>query len=62
LEASYWILRAARTTHPDVEDAGERMRGVGFEDVAEEDRSGFCRGDGWDGAGAGEMEVEGFNA
>ncbi|KAL2840751.1 hypothetical protein BJX68DRAFT_258402 [Aspergillus pseudodeflectus] len=62
LEASYWILRAARTTHPDVEDAGERMRGVGFEDVAEEDRRVFCRGDGWDGAGAGEMEVEGFNA
>ncbi|KAL3488789.1 hypothetical protein BJX62DRAFT_227102 [Aspergillus germanicus] len=62
LEASYWILRAARTTHPDVKGAADRMRGVGFEDVAEEDRRVFCRGDGWDGAGAGEMEVEGINA
>ncbi|KAJ0424461.1 hypothetical protein BJY00DRAFT_309367 [Aspergillus carlsbadensis] len=62
LEASYWLLRAARTTHPDVEDAGERMKGVGFENVAEEDQRVFCRGDGWDGAGAGEMEVEGINA
>jgi hypothetical protein len=49
-------------THPEVKDAGERMKGVGFEDVAEEDRRVFCRGDGWDGAGAGEMEVEGINA
>ncbi|KAL3446691.1 hypothetical protein BJX65DRAFT_308859 [Aspergillus insuetus] len=62
LEASYWILRAARTTHPDVKDAGERIKGVGFEDVAEEDRRVFCRGDGWDGASAGEMEVEGVNS
>ncbi|KAL2852403.1 hypothetical protein BJY01DRAFT_232614 [Aspergillus pseudoustus] len=62
LEGSYWILRAARTTHPDVKDAKERMMGNGFEDVAEEDCRVFRRGDGWDGAGSGEMEVEGINA
>ncbi|KAL2866600.1 uncharacterized protein BJX67DRAFT_133002 [Aspergillus lucknowensis] len=62
LEASYWILRAARATHLDVEDVLKRMTGEGFEDVAEEDRRVFRRGDGWDGAGSGDMEVEGINA
>ncbi|KAE8148769.1 hypothetical protein BDV25DRAFT_141459 [Aspergillus avenaceus] len=61
LEGSYWILRAARTTHPTVHDPRARMRGEGFEDVAEEDRREFRRGAGWDGAGTGEMEIEGIN-
>ncbi|KAL6234838.1 hypothetical protein BDW75DRAFT_240763 [Aspergillus navahoensis] len=65
LESSYWILRAARITHPTVENAMERMTGKGFmeEDghfgVEEDDRRVFCRGDGWDGLGAGDMEIEG---
>ncbi|KAL4990592.1 hypothetical protein BDW68DRAFT_194252 [Aspergillus falconensis] len=65
LESSYWILRAARITHPTVGNAMERMTGKGFmeEDghfgVEEDDRRVFCRGDGWDGAGAGDMEIEG---
>ncbi|KAL4776407.1 hypothetical protein BDW60DRAFT_224138 [Aspergillus nidulans var. acristatus] len=65
LESSYWILRAARITHPTVTNALERMIGKGFleEDghfgVEEEDRRIYCRGDGWDGAGAGDMEIEG---
>lgn len=61
LEASYWILRASRTTHPTVSSAKERMMGNGFEDVAEEDCREYCRGDGWDGAGSGEMEIEEAN-
>lgn len=62
LESRYWVLRAARVTHPGVGNAMDRMRGEGYgEDVAEEDRRVFCRGDGWDGAGSGEMEVEGVN-
>ncbi|KAF7117753.1 hypothetical protein CNMCM5793_006933 [Aspergillus hiratsukae] len=62
LEASFWILRAARTTHPDVTDVHARMRGEGFEGVAEEDKRVFQRGEGWDGAGSGPMEIEGINA
>ncbi|KAL3254694.1 hypothetical protein ABHI18_008774 [Aspergillus niger] len=61
LESTYWILRAARTTHPSVKDAMKRMMGEGYEEVAEEDRRAFRRGDGWDGAGSGDMEIEGFN-
>ncbi|KAE8340982.1 hypothetical protein BDV24DRAFT_163954 [Aspergillus arachidicola] len=61
LEGSYWILRAARTTHPDVTDAKARMRGEGFSDVADEDKREFRRGAGWDGAGTGDMEIEGIN-
>ncbi|KAE8355812.1 hypothetical protein BDV28DRAFT_162388 [Aspergillus coremiiformis] len=61
LEGSYWILRAARTTHPSVTDANARMRGEGFSDVADEDRREFRRGAGWDGAGTGDMEIEGIN-
>ncbi|KAE8320873.1 hypothetical protein BDV39DRAFT_212987 [Aspergillus sergii] len=61
LEGSYWILRAARTTHPDVTDAKARMRGEGFSDVADEDKRVFRRGAGWDGAGTGDMEIEGIN-
>ncbi|KAL2819481.1 hypothetical protein BJX63DRAFT_428696 [Aspergillus granulosus] len=62
LEGSYWILRAARTLHPNVKDVRERMKGEGFGDVTEEYRRVFCRGDGWDGAGAGDIEIEGVNA
>ncbi|KAF7164215.1 hypothetical protein CNMCM5623_008880 [Aspergillus felis] len=62
LEESFWILRAARTTHPGVSDVHARMRGEGFEGVAEEDRRAFQRGEGWDGAGTGPMEIEGINA
>ncbi|RHZ59997.1 uncharacterized protein CDV56_106306 [Aspergillus thermomutatus] len=62
LEESFWILRAARTTHPGVTDVHARMRGEGFEGVAEEDRRVFQRGEGWDGAGTGPMEIEGINA
>ncbi|OOF98140.1 hypothetical protein ASPCADRAFT_13305, partial [Aspergillus carbonarius ITEM 5010] len=61
LESTYWILRAARTTHPTVSDANKRMMGEGFDEVAEEDRRVFRRGDGWDGAGTGDMEIEGLN-
>ncbi|PYI06442.1 hypothetical protein BO78DRAFT_315345 [Aspergillus sclerotiicarbonarius CBS 121057] len=61
LESTYWILRAARTTHPTVSDANKRMVGEGFDEVAEEDRRVFRRGDGWDGAGTGDMEIEGIN-
>ncbi|KAE8158309.1 hypothetical protein BDV40DRAFT_307897 [Aspergillus tamarii] len=61
LEGSYWILRAARTTHPDITDAKARMRGEGFSDVADEDQREFRRGAGWDGAGTGDMEIEGIN-
>ncbi|PWY87334.1 hypothetical protein BO94DRAFT_575395 [Aspergillus sclerotioniger CBS 115572] len=61
LESTYWILRAARTTHPTVSDANKRMMGEGFDEVAEEDRRVFRRGDGWDGAGTGDMELEGLN-
>ncbi|KAB8273606.1 hypothetical protein BDV30DRAFT_248890 [Aspergillus minisclerotigenes] len=61
LEGSYWILRAARTTHPDVTDAKARMRGEGFSDVADEDRREFRRGAGWEGAGTGDLEIEGIN-
>ncbi|KAL4752918.1 hypothetical protein BDW72DRAFT_211021 [Aspergillus terricola var. indicus] len=65
LESSYWILRAARITHPIVTNSLERMLGKGFmeEDghfgVEEDDRRIYCRGDGWDGAGAGDMDIEG---
>ncbi|KAE8372888.1 hypothetical protein BDV26DRAFT_301436 [Aspergillus bertholletiae] len=61
LEGSYWILRAARTTHPEVTDVKARMRGEGFSDVADEDRREFRRGVGWDGAGTGDMEIEGIS-
>lgn len=61
LEASHWILRAARTTHPEVSQVEARMQGQGFEQVLDEDRRQFCRGTGWDGAGSGCMEIEGVN-
>lgn len=61
LEASHWILRVARTTHPEVDQAKARMQGQGFEQVLDEDKRPFCRGAGWDGAGSGCMEIEGVN-
>lgn len=62
MEASHWILRAARTTHPQVAGAAARMRGEGFPDVVDDERRQFRRGSGWDGPGAGDMEIEGINA
>jgi len=61
LEAGYWVLRNARSTHPGVKGAEERMRGEGFEGVLDEDRRVFRRGVGWDGVGSGCMEIEGLN-
>lgn len=61
LEASHWLLRAARRTHPSVAAVEERMRGEGFEGVVPEDRRVFRRGEGWDGFGSGDMEIEGVN-
>ena len=60
-EGTYWILRTARTTHPSVSSIIERMRGEGFDQVADEDRRVFRRGEGWDGAGTGDMEIEDMN-
>lgn len=59
LESSYWLLRAARITHPVVTQVAARTRGEGFENVVDDDRRLFRRGEGWDGAGSGEMEIEG---
>ncbi|OJJ49464.1 hypothetical protein ASPZODRAFT_164971 [Penicilliopsis zonata CBS 506.65] len=61
LEQSYWLLRAARATHPSVAQVPARVRGEGFEGVELEDRRLFRRGEGWDGMGTGEMEIEGVN-
>lgn len=57
-EANFWILRAARISHPDVHDVNERIRGKGFPGVRPEHCRLFARGAGWDGAGTGEMELE----
>lgn len=61
MESAYWLLRAARTTHPTIRQVAARVRGEGFEDVVDEDRRLFWRGEGWDGLNTGEMEVEGIN-
>ncbi|KAJ5972278.1 uncharacterized protein N7479_002196 [Penicillium vulpinum] len=58
LESNYWILRAHRTTHPSVSDVVARTCGGGFSEVLSMDRRSFHRGEGWDGAGTGPMEVE----
>ncbi|KAA8648724.1 uncharacterized protein ATNIH1004_004609 [Aspergillus tanneri] len=62
LEGTYWTLRAARTTHPSITSVTARMQGEGFDQVADEDQRVFRRGEGWDGAGTGDMEIEGINA
>jgi hypothetical protein len=59
LESNFWLLRAARLTHPHVSQVFHRTRGEGFEEVLPEDRRLFRRGEGWDGAGTGPMEIEG---
>ncbi|KAL1983048.1 hypothetical protein VTN96DRAFT_531 [Rasamsonia emersonii] len=59
-EANFWLLRAARLTHPHVAQVAARTRGEGFDEVLPEDRRLFRRGEGWDGAGTGEMEIEGL--
>ncbi|CEO60262.1 hypothetical protein PMG11_04897 [Penicillium brasilianum] len=58
-ECSHWLLRAHRTTHPTVTNVYSRTRGEGFDDVVEEEKRLFRRGEGWDGAGTGPMEMEG---
>ncbi|CAI7645513.1 unnamed protein product [Penicillium glandicola] len=58
LESNYWILRAHRATHPSVSDVVARTRGGGFSEVLSTDRRVFRRGEGWDGAGTGPMEME----
>lgn len=60
-ETGYWILRAARTTHPHVTSVVARTCGEGFLDIVEEDRRVFGRGPGWDGAGSGDLEIEEVN-
>jgi hypothetical protein len=59
LESNHWLLRAARLTHPHVSQVSERTRGEGFDEVLPEDRRLFRRGEGWDGAGTGPIEIEG---
>ncbi|KAJ5679312.1 hypothetical protein N7462_007556 [Penicillium macrosclerotiorum] len=58
MESCHWILRAHRTTHPTTSSIADRTRGDGFDDVVLEDRRSFRRGEGWDGAGTGPMEIE----
>ncbi|KAJ5156619.1 hypothetical protein N7492_009422 [Penicillium capsulatum] len=62
MESEFWILRASRTTHPACQRIEARIRGEGYgDDVAVEDRRAFRRGEGWDGAGSGPMEIEGLD-
>ncbi|OQE42914.1 hypothetical protein PENCOP_c003G04982 [Penicillium coprophilum] len=58
LESNFWILRAHRATHPSVSNVVARTCGGGFSEVLSMDRRTFCRGEGWDGAGTGPMELE----
>lgn len=58
-ECSHWLLRAHRTTHPTVTSVYDRTRGEGFDDVVDEEKRLFRRGEGWDGPGTGPMEMEG---
>ncbi|KAF7717976.1 Uncharacterized protein PECH_004678 [Penicillium ucsense] len=58
-EASHWILRANRTTHPVVKGVQARIRGEGFDHVPDDERRLFRRGEGWDGLGSGPWEWEG---
>ncbi|PWY87616.1 hypothetical protein BO70DRAFT_427534 [Aspergillus heteromorphus CBS 117.55] len=49
-EASHWVLRTARITHPEVKGSWERMMGNGWgQEVVVGDRRVFSRGEGWDG-------------
>jgi hypothetical protein len=59
MESRFWILRASRTTHPSVPSVDARTRGEGFSGVLAGERRTFRRGEGWDGAGTGSMELEG---
>ncbi|KAJ5388303.1 hypothetical protein N7509_010844 [Penicillium cosmopolitanum] len=61
LESLHWILRVNRTTHPTVKKAQDRMRGVGFGDVLLEHQRVFRRGEQFEGAGSGPIELEGVN-
>ncbi|KAJ5595289.1 uncharacterized protein N7459_001497 [Penicillium hispanicum] len=60
VETNRWLLRAHRTTHPTVNSVAARTCGEGWDgDVVEEERRAFRRGEGWDGAGSGPLEMEG---
>ncbi|KAL4882047.1 hypothetical protein BJY04DRAFT_217740 [Aspergillus karnatakaensis] len=77
LEGSYWVLRAARVSHPDGGDLEGRINGVGFVGVpvvkGEEERRRVWKGLGWEGIEENgkesekgrrlgeEMEIEGVN-
>lgn len=61
MENCYWILRVNRTTHPKVEKALDRMQGKGWDEVLLHHQRIFRRGEGWDGADSGPMEIEGVN-
>lgn len=61
LECLHWNLRVNRTTHPTVSKAQDRMRGVGFDDVLPEHQRLFRRGEQFEGAGSGPIEIEGVN-
>ncbi|KAJ5138738.1 uncharacterized protein N7515_003586 [Penicillium bovifimosum] len=58
LEYKHWILRAHRTTHATISDVVACTCGIGFPGVLQADRRFFRRGEGWDGVGAGPMELE----
>ncbi|CAG8400279.1 unnamed protein product [Penicillium salamii] len=57
LEGNFWLLRAHRSTHPDVRNMVDRIQGVGFEQAHLSERI-WPRGEGWDGVGTGPMWVE----
>ncbi|KAJ5983455.1 hypothetical protein N7481_005554 [Penicillium waksmanii] len=61
LESLHWILRVNRTTHPKVSKAQDRMRGVGFDEVLPKHQRLFRRGEQFEGAGSGPIELEGVN-
>lgn len=57
LEGNFWLLRAHRTTHPDVGSMVDRICGAGFWQAQSSGRV-YPRGEGWDGVGTGPMWVE----
>ncbi|CAG8201673.1 unnamed protein product [Penicillium salamii] len=57
LEGNFWLLRAHRSTHPEVRNMVDRIQGVGFEQARLSGRI-WPRGEGWDGVETGPMWVE----
>jgi hypothetical protein len=52
MEAYHWILRAWRVFHPTVKNINDRIKGVGFQGVPDEQKGKLRgRGEGWDGYG-----------